>query len=218
MKKIISVLLLFVIFLTSCNRVEYFETTGWNCTDENFQTYYRGLYKAKIAELKELYDLTFSEKESEEYNSKYQLCLYNDDFTIQIKFANGEELACYQIDLFYYGDSEASRKDYEKQRPLVNFINDFTNYVAFDTKTDKNYFEALYNECKKSKGKPTVIYSYQYDSIASNIYHYDSVVGNIGYSVTLNYNAYGEYYKMQGNSDCMAFCNHYSFYGLLKPI
>lgn len=206
MKKYISILLLFVIFLTSCNRVEYFEQSGWNCTDVIFQTYYNNLYKVKIAELKEIYNLRFSEQESKELNGNYQLYLYNDDFTIQIKFANGEKLAFYRIDLFYYGDSEVSRKDYEKQRSLVNFINDFTNYVAFDTKTDKNYFEALYYECCEEK------------TFASNYYHYDSIVGNVGYYICLNTDAFDYYYKMQEDGDCMAICNCYRFEGLLKPI
>ena len=222
--QIVAVLfcVLIVVSFSSCNRVEYFETTGWYCTHDEFQLYC-DLYKAKIEELKSIYGIECDDKEEKRLYidsdvSVYEINMFNDEFTIIIRFNNGEELAFYKIDLYYYGDSAASRENFENQRSLVNFINDFTNYVAFDTKTDKNYFEVLYNECKKSDGKPTVNYSYQYDSSASNNYHYDSVVGNIGYSVTLNYNAYGEYYKMQGDSNCMAFCNHYRFDGLLKPI
>ena len=210
MKKIISVLLIFVIFLTSCNRVQYYETASWNCTHDNFQTYYYDLYKAKIAELKSLYNIECEEVEEKSvYESSgrefYEMILFNDEFTIRINFANEVELAFYQIYLFYYGDLDASRGDYEKQRPLVNFVNIFTNYVAFDTKTDKNHFEALYYECSEGK------------SYASNMYHYDSAIGNVGYSVALNIDE-GYYYKMQKNDDYVAACNRYHFEGLLKPI
>ena len=132
--------------------------------------------------------------------------MFNDEFTIIIRFNNGEELAFYKIDLYYYGDSAASRENFENQRSLVNFINDFTNYVAFDTKTDKNYFEALYYECCEEK------------TFASNYYHYDSIVGNVGYYICLNTDAFDYYYKMQEDGDCMAICNCYRFEGLLKSI
>ena len=205
MRKIISVLLLVVIFLTSCNRVEYFEQAGWNATEENFQTDYYYAYMAKTEELKVLHNIE-CHIEEKFFQKGYYIYLYNDDFTIGIRFLNSEKLAFYRIDLFYYGDSEASRKDYEKQRPLVNFINDFTNYVAFDTKTDKNHFEALYYECSEE------------EPFTSNYYHYDSIVGNVGYYISLNTNAFGYYYKLQEDDDCMAICNCYRFEGLLKPI
>ena len=204
MKKIISALLIFVIFLTSCNHVEYFEKTGWNATEENFRTDYYYAYIAKTEELKVLHNIEWY-VEDEFFPKGYYVYLYDDHFTITIRFLEDGGLGFYCIDLYYYGDSNASREDFEKQRPLVNFINDFTNYVAFDTKTDKNHFEALYYECSEGK------------SYASNMYHYDSAIGNVGYSVALKIDK-GYYHKMQKNDDYVAICNRYHFEGLLKPI
>ena len=196
---------MFVALLFSCNRVEYYEKSEWHCTQEEFRGHYYDIYTEKIEELKYVYGIV-CHKEEEFFQKGYYIYLYRDDFTIVIKFLNDNDLAFYNVDLYYYGDFDASRDDYKKQRSLVNFVNDFTNYVAFDTKTDKNYFESLYNEC--NKGEP----------FASNKYHYDSIVGNVGYDVMLNTDAFSYYYKMQKNNNCIAVCNCYRFEGLLKPI
>jgi len=99
---------------------------------------------------------------------------------------------------------------YSSEQTARELANEITNSFAFDAKTDKNYFKALYDECIKNTADETPHASYKY--------HFDDLIGNVGYYVALNKDNFGYYYKMQKNSDLDILSNHYRFEGLLKPL
>ncbi|MBO5906574.1 MAG: hypothetical protein J6Q85_00275 [Clostridia bacterium] len=193
-----------VYFVFSLETNDYYESANWNCTREEFNTTYYNLYKDKLSELKELYDLeyeVFEEVGHLEHKSFYRWYLYNDAYTFRIFVDSKARL---HAELYFYGTEYIVRSDYETQRNAVSFLNDFVNFAAYDSRAEENQFEKLYFECV-SEGK----------SYECNIYHFDNFIGNVGYGLSLVHDG-GYYYKIQKDGDLEKLCNHYSFEGLLK--
>ena len=183
----------------------YFTKSGWDSKIEAsyFETVYCEDYREKATELKEKYELKV--ETLEEIEEDYQVWyFYNDTYTIYVLMRIEGR---YEIYLYFYGNENASINDFESQRNVVNFINDFTNYVAYDTITEENCFERLYNEACVSE-----------EGYATYFYHYDSFTGNVGYNVVSN--AEGSVYDRQMSKEKNAKNNRnsFSFKGVLKPL
>ena len=198
--------------LSGCIGTSYYSKSGWNSKMElsYFETVYYEHYKEKIEELKELYGIeveTLEERYGEDSNLLY-IYLYNTLYTIKILVSpeGYYKIGLYYYDDYYFGKTEKVA-DYEEIKNVVNFINVFTNYEAFDTVREENCFERLYKEsCASEKGS------------ASFHYHYDSDVGNVGYTVE-TYSTWGNYYyMMRKNSDTEIRCTALGFNGVLKPL
>lgn len=191
---------------------KYAKASGWNCSQEKFCDEYAALYKAKIQELKTTYEIDCNE-DIEQYNSGNDniltVNLYNDEFTIVMRFGNFGLYGGYYVDLYYYGSDSGDLDDYGNYKHLVDFINDLTTYVAYDTRSEEsdNHFEKLHDECIQLELKNN-----------SYMYHFDHIVGDVGYSVGLKKDNYGYYYKMQKNSSVNILSNSFSFEGILKPL
>ena len=212
MKKLIAVLLLFAILLvfTSCDETQYFRCVKWNVSIKDFEERYIPLYEEQLSLLSNKYALEYerlTEIDKDEHKIIFVTYLYNEEYTIKIVMNNEVECALYEIILRYYGSEENSLADYESQRKAVNFINDFTNYAAFDTISEENRLEKLYSEAQSAS-----------DLRAFDKYHFDNHIGSVGYFVALNDTSSGYYYMMQKDSSLEILCNSYGFEGILKPI
>ena len=200
-------------FIWIDNQIElsYIRSSNWDCDMETFNSQYCLLYDQKLQELKNTYQLD-CEEIIERSESGVSFFLYNDCFTIIIGCSANDLYGTYKVELYYYNQNQDELYDYENQRALVNFINDFTNYVGFDVRSKSNQFELLYQNCLTiDKGEP--IYS-------SNCYHFDNFIGNVGYVVDfdLEGDRFPYYYRMEENSDLRMPSVYYSFDGLLKPM
>lgn len=178
---------------------------------ETFNNQYYHLYDQKLQELKNTYQLD-CEEIVERKEDSCKIYLYTDSYTIVINCSNASIYGAYLVRLYYYDVNPANLYFYEQQRNLVNFINDFTNYVSFDARTESNQFELLYQNCL-TIDKEEPIYS-------SNYYHFDNFIGNVGYIV--NFDLEGDqnsyFYKMKKDFDVQMPSVSYSFDGLLKPM
>ena len=230
MKKICLVLLpLIIIFtMTSCvhdvvyfldslysqisSEDDYIKSSNWNCTNEEFVEEYIEYYNSKIEELKAFYGIECLEivKMLEHDNDIiYIKQFYNDEVTIEVLFANRGLYGDYWVELYYFSENIDDLNNYEKQKKYVDFANDLTNAVAFDTKADGNHFEQLYMQCKEQTdpgGKGI-----------TDLYHFDEFVGDVGYKVGVQLDTKGYYYKMQKNKELEILANEFSFNGILKP-
>ena len=225
MKKLICILLalLSVVSMTSCsqnavdffdflyglvfNDAEYKDSSNWNCTNEEFETIYVGEYTRIVEELANKYGINYNQL-TKAYMDRgdfyFWLDLYSDEFTVELRFVNLGSHGKFHVNLYYFSQNIDDLNNYEKQKKYVDFINDLTNVVAFDTKTDKNHFERLYAEC-------------EYIDV-SYIYHFDHIVGEVGYVVSIGRESDGYYYKMQENEELEILSNRFTFDGILKPL
>ena len=211
MKKASIIIFICVFLLLSCiacNEIQeryYGIKANWQCSDEEFENYYVPSYEKEILRLKEVYNLD-CEYRSERYLSehgylKYTFYLYSEDFTVEmVSGASGY----YDIVVYYFSEKRLE-EDYACIKPLAEFSNDITNFMAFDTVTETNQFEVLYNKAKSSDKK-----------YATNYYHFDNSVGNVGYYVSLNDLDCGYYYLANKDSSVEKPCHRMIFEGLLK--
>lgn len=223
--KFMSLILVCLFALSSCisfcedlynaldTNSQYYLGAGWNVDDETFASEYYDLYLNKIQSLKEKYELDcliHIERSSlnEEGNDKNKLVvfLYCEKYTILFEFTNCHDLGYYDAELYYYGDTQPS-EDYSDFSPLVEFINDITNYAAYDAKTESNRFEELYYEAVVDDD----------NNCAMDEYHHDSIIGGVYYLVNLNYiDEY--YYMLQHDSSFAKKAYDFRFNGILKPL
>ena len=195
------------IFLLSDSESDYYKSVGWSCDKSTFFDEYYTLYSEKIERLSEKYALTHERKQQIEEKDSWNIVdiyLYCEEYTVAINFADGQSLAYFNINLYYYGGSSSTEES--KIELLLGFVNELTNYVAYDTITDSNQFSVLYEDASKN-GK----------GYASNIYHFDNTVGNVGYYVGLNHEE-GYYYMAEFNSDLEKSCYIFRFEGLLRSL
>ena len=189
----------------------YLSSVGWSVEDHSkFSTTYLELYRAKLNELKIKYDLMYETKEeinqTGDGDTYFNLYLYCEEYSVCIWINTETSFANYRVNLYYYG-KDGVIGEYEEYSNVVEFVNDFTNYVAYDTKTDENYFELLLDEA----------YSTQ-SGQAQYTYHSDDIIGSVGYTVNTNY-SYGNYYYMaRMNTNDRIPSNSFQFKGLLKPL
>ena len=222
---LILVLVLSTLGLCSCSeeyrhyhREDYYTLPGWSCTDEDFVGAYFDTVKLKIEQLLDIYDLGLEPKyEIDPLTAdtpSILMYMYNDIATVYVHLNNFNAYGDIWVEFMFYGNEFITWKDYEYQKPYVDFINDLTNYLAYDTITTENRFETLYNECMDE-----VEYdNYNYIGFSKyDIYHFDQFIGNVGYRVTLNSNE-GYYYKFGKNEDLVKMANYFRFEGLLKPL
>ena len=210
----VIVIILCISSFMSCESPEdYYKDANWSCTNEEFNDMYMPAYLAKIEELKQKYNIEctqISEVKDYERDVGYEIYLYNEVFTVKLFFAN-RRYGCgdFWVHLYYYGNEAVDLKDYEKQKPFVDFINELTRYVAFDTKNEEsdNHFERLYLDCIEN-GEKNATY---------NI-HFDDLVDYVRYFVTLENANKGWYYKMQKDDNLEILANIYGFEGILKPL
>ena len=192
---------------------QYYKGANWNCELDVFTSTYLELYTKKIEELKEKYDLSFAVKCEIEDNlelksNQISFLLYTEEYTFRFVMNNGIELGSLDTYLYYYGyyANPDVYPEYSTFEHLFAFINDFTNYVGYDTKTDKNYFDTLYFEAVDNK-----------DEFASYHYHYDSTIGNVGYLADLD-SEEGYYYIGAYDTTVKKACSRFWFEGILKPL
>lgn len=220
MKKLLVVVI--CIFMITCTLSScciyddyYFKETNWDCDKNTFLSYYDNLYRSKILELKQNYNLQYQEKNYIEDKGQQgvERCyyLYCENFTIRLEMYNGKEHGVCQAYLYYYSDysEDVSLNEYEKVEPLVNFINDFINYVSYDAENDTNHFETLYFEALNNES-----------FFAKEEIHFDHAVGSLYYLVDLDgsRDTGGYYYMMEKNTSLLKDCYRFEFEGLLKPI
>ena len=214
MKKTILLLisLLQILSLFSCQPT-YSEKCGWYCNDETFKNEYFNYCNGEIVRLMDKYSLTGAfEYEEKRYeansNIRYTFYIYCEDYTIALGIANCNrgDTGFYDLRLFYYNDDRLN-ENYDDIKSVVEFANEITNIIAYDTKTEENQFEKLYYEALSSDEK-----------YASNYYHFDNSVGNVGYLVFLKpeFSGTGYYYILQ-KKDSVKPCFYFRFEGLLKP-
>ena len=187
---------------------DYYKQSNWECTDEEFSTVYYDLYQAKIDELKQVYQIECETLVEHPEDRVYYIYLYSDIFTINFDFYNCNGYGSIKAKLYYFETANTSLDDYESQKPYVDFLNDFINYAGFDTITDNNQFEVLYQAGTTGSERED----------KSNFYHYDSLVGNVGYYTILDYDGGGWYYRAEKNKECNLISNVFAFEGLLKPL
>lgn len=177
---------------------DYAFEPGWYCQHNEFEGLYYDLMCSKIDELESKYDLDFERSvEKKEYDTLDEIVLItklsNDVATVKIEMINRVELAKFEIVLFFHSSDEYPKEDYEAQRPYVDFINDFTNFAAYDTKNEEgNFFEILYNRCDVES-----------EHTAEWI-HFDDLIGNVGYN-----------FYIDNDNDCYRYL--YTFEGVMKP-
>ena len=208
---VVAPLLLFA--LMSFEDSSYSDGANWECEDEVFLSDYCTLYSDKIESLADHYGLEFTQrkelKENEPVHGGYMTSmtfyLYNDVYTIKLFMKNGS-IGYYEGCLFYY-DVDGAAVEYDKLRPLVEFLNEFTNYAAYGTITDTNRFEELYYEAKEGK---------KYPLYASDQIHFDHAIGSVEYCVDLDY--YNGYYMGGENIKEKKQCYRFEFEGLLKSL
>lgn len=218
MKKLVCLILALIVFAFIFNEVQeryYSIKADWSCDNQTFENEYCKLYNDEILRLKEKYslacDYVVQSSTDENGDLAYNFYLYCEDYTIYIHTANcsGGEIGFYGITAYYYGDQRLEG-GYSSVKSVAEFLNEITNYMAYDTKDESNQFEILYYQAESSENK-----------YASNYYHFDNYVGNIGYYVDLNENAgglsAGYYYMLQKNSSLKP-CYKFSFNGLLKKM
>ena len=203
-----------ILSLFSC-QPSYSEKCGWYCNDEIFKNEYFNYCNDEIVRLMDKYSLTgafeYEEKRYEDSsNIAYNFYIYCEDYTFRIHIANTArgEVGFYNLQLFYYNDDRLN-ENYDDIKSVVEFANEITNILAYDTKTEENQFEKLYYEALNSDKK-----------YASNYYYFDNSVGNVGYYVKVGKDAgglsAGYYYMLQKHSSIKQ-CYHFTFEGLLKP-
>ena len=204
-------LIIFSIFGCDNNDNDYYLGANWHVSNEQFGTEYYELYLNEITRLSEKYNFEYFENVNvSDKGTVYKyidIYLYTNMFTIRLNFTSNIDGADYDGFLYYYGN-DGNYGKYEDFKHLVYFLNDFTNYVAYDTKTEENYFEKLYYEAEQDE---------DLRKGASYYYHYDSAIGNVGYAVDLGQEA-GYYYMAAFDEDFEKYCYEFSFEGLLKPL
>lgn len=216
MKKTILLLisLLQILSLFSC-QPSYLDKYNWYCDNETFENQYITYCNDEIARLIDKYSLSGNfeyEKDIDDIDHDsdlaYDFYIYSEDYTIVIHIANTArgEVGFYRLRLFYYNDDRLN-ENYDDIKSVVEFANEITNIIAYDTKTEENQFEKLYYEALSSDEK-----------YASNYYHFDNSVGNVGYLVFLKpeFSGTGYYYMLQ-KKDSVKPCFYFRFEGLLKP-
>ena len=188
----------------------YYRGSNWGHWEEDIMsTVYMPLYMSKVDELiseKELDCETLVTSLNDDPRS-HVIYIYNHEFTIQLSFYDYSSggFAQYSGTLYYYGD-ENGFGDYEDFKPMLDFLNDFTNYAAYDARVAQNQFERLYNVCI-DEGYTAKVYRL----------HADSLVGAVHYKVILA-DEQGYYYMAQHDNTVVKNCYTFRFQGLLKPL
>ena len=215
MKKtfILLICLFQILSLFSC-QPSYSEKCGWYCDNSTFENQYITFCNDEIVRLMDKYCLTgtFVYEEAINYDGDsdlaYNFYIYCEDYTVSIHIANTArgEVGFYDLELYYYNDDRLNG-NYDDIKPVVEFANEITNILAYDTKTEENQFEKLYYEALNSDEK-----------YASNSYHFDNSVGNVGYLVFLKpeFSDTGYFYMLQKKGSLKP-CFYFRFEGLLKP-
>ena len=211
----LPLVVLLLLFLVMGPTDKYAENSGWSCSNEEFVDVYCEEYMTLIDTLKQKYNIVCEEERREIRNRDgelegYSITLYNDVFSIWIVFSSLTSYGNYHATLYYFGNDEAPFSDYESQRRYVEFINELTHSVAYDTKQEEcaNHFEKMFfDNLQIVDGKP----------VSSYYYHFDDLVGYVGYHVN-NDTYVSVYYKIQGNPDIDYPCSKFEFEGILKPI
>lgn len=198
---------LFMLLFTNPDN-DYYKEVGWNCTPESFADEYMPKYQEKINQLSHMLESECQIRTTFFHdNTAAVISLYNECFTIVISLAHFDFYGDYEILLYYYG-TDGITQDAEAMRPYVQFINDFTNYVAYDTKTEdgQNHFLRLYEECMAT------------GTFTSYNYHFDDLIGNVGYRVNANHEDGSHYMAAFDSTAEKKPCVFFAFEGLLKPL
>lgn len=225
MKKLLILLLILslcVFVMTSCvlgmyaelcalvyisSAYQYHDRTNWDCDTEEFVEKYHALYLEKIDYLKNKYALdciSFVERERD--GDKFSIYLYCERYTLHFIVNRLDSYGLYDGHLYYYGD-ETGYGEYKDFKPMVDLLNDFTNYAAYDAETGKNMFEQLYYEALSNEDR------------CSNYEIYTREVAyEVLYSVDLAYRLGGYDYMLRKGVDLEKDCYYFRFEGLLKAL
>lgn len=190
-------------------RWNYYKEPGWNCDNEMFMGEYKDKYYAKICELKQKYNIEcyeYVETEIEESNSTIRYFLYCESYTFKLNISSGAEYGECELILYYYGEEDKAI-NYSNCENLVDFLNEFTNYVAYDTIKEYNCFEKLYylNIQNNSDCESEWIY-------------FDNMVGNVSYIFTPQHTAGGYWYMLGKDSTVQKTCYKFMFEGITIPL
>lgn len=190
----------------------YYLNANWNCDNETLENEYLKCYYDKIEELKNKYGLSFEQSEftykfDDSFEREvlyYDIFLYTEEYTILIHFLNSGSYATCTFGLYYYNAFAENPVPFDITT-ILNFLNDFTNYAAFDTKTDENYFEKVYMAALDEN-----------KTYKSECYHSDSLIGDVAYRAFLEYQ--GTNYMGKKDSYYKKPCHLISFRGILKSL
>ena len=190
-------------------RWNYYKEPGWNCDNETFMGEYKDKYYAKICELKQKYNMEcyeIVETEIDGIHGKIIYFLYCEAYTFKLKISNCVEYGYCDLILYYYGEDEKII-EYNNCKNLVDFLNEFTNYVAYDTITEYNCYEKLYYQNIQNNTEV------EFESI-----YFDNMVGNVIYSFTPQYAAGGRWYMLSKDSSMEKICYQFRFEGITIPL
>ena len=215
MKKLIIGLLLICSLLFSlcaCDgqmtQNEYFSNINWHCTEEEFRDTYFNLYYEKIEALNDMYQIECEVTYEWKNKNEIAFYIYNSSFTMHAELSNSMRnptRGYCDTYLYVYGD-DAKLNDYDAQGIYVAYMNDFINYVAYDTITSENRFETLYKESMESNR------TFAVDCFC------EPVIPYFTYEIHRQ-NTYGRYfYEMSMTNETDILCNRYEFRGALKPL
>lgn len=217
--KSLIVIIVFAFIIVAFILVDHFIETryingvNWNVDNETFESENVVFYNEEILRLMNKYSLDCTLHTEKNYNENgkliYDFYLYCEDYTIVINMVNGYELGFYKIAVYYYNDNRLNN-NYNDIQPVVDFANEITNIIAYDTKMNENQFEKLYYDALNSEKK-----------YATNYYHFDNIVGNVGYKVDVRENtgslSSGYYYMLQKEHVAKS-CYVFEFDGVLKQL
>ena len=190
-------------------RWNYYKEPGWNCDNETFMGEYKDKYYAKICELKQKYNMECYELVETEISGNYGtiICyLYCETYTFKFDIDNCNDYGYCDLVLYYYGE-ENEPIDYSDCKNLVDFLNEFTNYVAYDTIKEYNCYEKLYYQ--------NIQNNTEYES---EWIYFDNMVGNVKYVFEPKYKSAGYWYMLGKDSTVEKTCYKFMFEGITIPL
>ena len=150
---------------------DYHKSSNWSCDIEKFSNEYYPFYLQELERLKIKHGLSFEINErvvEDDDDIEFIVDLTSNEYQIRLSFYNSyttyNNYSEYSVHLNCYN----AFNDYSELAPLVEFINDITNFAAYDTIADENRFETLYKEAI-SLSNPH----------ASDKYHFDHLIGYV---------------------------------------
>lgn len=214
MKKVILVCLVLPFVITSfafCSLVsdfnssnDYIESSGWNCSEDEFHGEYFKLIEDKVNYLETKNNIDCSCEVDNKGKNFFIITLYNQEMTCQLSFSSYTDYGMFEASLFFYGDSSQDLDNYDSQEKYVEFLNEITHFAAYDINKDINIFEDAYNRCVDGKrAHHQLIYE-------------DSLIGTLMYNVSKECKGFGQYSKFETENTDALKCNYFYCRSLLS--
>ena len=183
---------------------KYASSSGWNCEEDFYSNYYPQI-EEKLSELQEKYSLHCEKNVEQRTEQAIYICMYTDIYTFEFLFTSHDQHGSYSGALYFYGENEKQLYDYNLQKNLVDFLSDFTHFIAYGVDTDVNTFEEMYNYCM----------THSIDGYRQQL-HFDPQVDSVEYGISLKNEHKDNYYKGKKVDISDLKANYYYFNGLIK--